>query len=177
MGSALRWLARRRVTLGFVCAIVAMLLAEPTPRSVAAGALVALAGKRSVCGRGHLEKGREVTTTGPYRLTRHPLYLGSTIIGVGVALASANAIVAALVLGYLVVTLTAAIRTEESHLTDKFGAAYPRTAKDARRKTRDASASSARCAIASIARSPVSRSRSSCSPRRSSSVSGRRTAY
>ena len=30
---------------------------------------------------GHLEKGREVTASGPYRWTRHPLYLGSTIIG------------------------------------------------------------------------------------------------
>ena len=28
-------------------------------------------------------------------------------------------------LAYLVVTLTAAIRTEEAHLTEKFGAAYP----------------------------------------------------
>jgi protein-S-isoprenylcysteine O-methyltransferase Ste14 len=126
MSSVLRWLARRRVTIGFLSAILAMWLAEPTPRSVAIGAAVALAGELlRVWAAGHLEKGREVTTTGPYRLTRHPLYLGSTVIGVGVALASADAIVAVLVLGYLVVTLTAAIRTEESHLTDKFGAAYP----------------------------------------------------
>jgi len=126
MSNVLRWLARRRVTIGFISAIVAMWLAEPTPLSVAIGAVVALAGEAMrVWAAGHLEKGREVTTTGPYRLTRHPLYLGSTIIGVGVAIASANAIVAAVVLGYLVVTLTAAIRTEESHLTDKFGAAYP----------------------------------------------------
>jgi len=106
--------------------MVAMWLAEPTARSVAVGGVVALVGEAMrVWAAGHLEKGREVTTTGPYRVTRHPLYLGSTIIGVGVAIASANAIVAALVLGYLVVTLTAAIRTEESHLTQKFGGAYP----------------------------------------------------
>lgn len=106
--------------------MVAIWLAEPTPRSVAAGMAIALAGEAvRVWAAGHLEKGREVTTTGPYRVTRHPLYLGSAIIGAGVAIASANAIVAALVLGYLAVTLTAAIRTEESHLTRKFGAAYP----------------------------------------------------
>jgi protein-S-isoprenylcysteine O-methyltransferase Ste14 len=126
MSSILKWLARRRVTLGFLSAVVAMWLAAPTRRSVAAGAIVALAGEAvRVWAAGHLEKGREVTTTGPYRVTRHPLYLGSTVIGAGVAIASANAIVAALVLGYLAVTLTAAIRTEESHLTQKFGAAYP----------------------------------------------------
>jgi len=32
---------------------------------------------------GHLEKSREVTTSGPYRFTRHPLYMGSTLIGIG----------------------------------------------------------------------------------------------
>jgi len=74
---------------------------------------------------GHLEKGREVTTSGPYAFTRHPLYVGSSIIGAGVAIASASAIVAILVIAYLVTTLTAAIRTEEQHLTEKFGEAYP----------------------------------------------------
>ena len=32
---------------------------------------------------------------------------------------------AVLVVAYLAITLTAAIRTEEAHLTEKFGAAYP----------------------------------------------------
>ena len=32
--------------------------------------------------------------SGPYRFTRHPLYLGSTIIGVGLAIASASVVVA-----------------------------------------------------------------------------------
>jgi hypothetical protein len=58
-------------------------------------------------------------------LTRHPLYLGSAIIGAGFAVASASVAAAAVVLGYLVVTLTAAMRGEEAHLTEKFGDAYP----------------------------------------------------
>ena len=66
-----------------------------------------------------------MTTSGPYRLTRHPLYLGSTLIGIGLVVAAANWWVTALVLGYLAVTLTAAVRTEEAHLTDKFGTTYP----------------------------------------------------
>ena len=90
------------------------------------GAVVAIAGEAvRIWAAGHLEKGREVTMSGPYRLTRHPLYLGSTLIGIGLVVASANWWVTALVLGYLAVTLTAAIRTEEAHLTDKFGMAYP----------------------------------------------------
>lgn len=121
-----RWLARRRVPVGFVFGAVALGLAQPTRRSLAAGAAVAAAGELiRIWAAGHLEKGREVTVSGPYRLTRHPLYLGSTLIGAGLAIGAADRAVAILVAAYLAVTLTAAIRTEEAHLTDKFGAAYP----------------------------------------------------
>lgn len=119
-------LVRKRVALGFVAGVLALWLARPTPRSLQAGALVAVVGQAiRIWAAGHLEKGREVTSSGPYRLTRHPLYLGSTIMGVGLAMASASIVVAVLVLGYLAITLTAAITSEESHLTEKFGAAYP----------------------------------------------------
>jgi protein-S-isoprenylcysteine O-methyltransferase Ste14 len=122
----LRRIARLRVPLGFVFGLVALLLATPTPRMLLAGAVVAMAGELvRVWAAGHLEKGREVTSSGPYAFSRHPLYLGSTVIGVGLAVASASAVVAGMVAVYLGVTLTAAIRTEEAHLTEKFGAAYP----------------------------------------------------
>ena len=119
-------IARLRVPLGFVFGIVVIVLATPTLRSLAIGGIVALAGEGiRIWAAGHLEKGREVTSSGPYAITRHPLYLGSTLIGIGLAIACANVVLAAIVLGYLALTLTAAIRTEEAHLTDKFGAAYP----------------------------------------------------
>jgi protein-S-isoprenylcysteine O-methyltransferase Ste14 len=122
----LRRIARLRVTLGFILGVVAIWLAQPTRNSLIAGAAVALVGEAiRVWAAGHLEKGREVTTSGPYRFTRHPLYLGSTLIGVGLGVASASPVVAVMVIVYLTVTLTAAVRTEEAHLTDKFGAAYP----------------------------------------------------
>jgi protein-S-isoprenylcysteine O-methyltransferase Ste14 len=122
----LRRIARFRVTIGFVCGALAIWLAHPTRETLSIGGAVALAGEAiRIWAAGHLEKGREVTSSGPYAFTRHPLYLGSTVIGLGLGYSSANWIVAALVVAYLLVTLTAAIRTEEAHLTDKFGAAYP----------------------------------------------------
>jgi hypothetical protein len=122
----LRGIARRRVTIGFAAGAIALWLARPGARSLAAGAAVAIAGEAvRVWASGHLEKGREVTASGPYAFMRHPLYLGSTLIGIGLAIASASAIVAGLVIAYLAITLTAAVRTEEAHLTEKFGAAYP----------------------------------------------------
>lgn len=124
--SVLLRVARLRVPLGFVCAGLALWLAEPTVRSLQAGAAIAAAGEAlRLWAAGHLEKGREVTASGPYAFTRHPLYLGSTVIGIGLAVAGASVLLAVLVALYLSITLTAAIRTEEAHLTEKFGARYP----------------------------------------------------
>lgn len=118
--------ARYRVRLGFVAALLALLLATPTPVSLAIGATVAAIGEAiRIWAAGHLDKGREVTSSGPYRFTRHPLYLGSSIVGIGFAIACASWIVAGLVAFYLVVTIGSAIRSEEGHLTEKFGATYP----------------------------------------------------
>jgi len=119
-------MARWRVPLGYFLGIVTFLLAAPTPASLALGAAVGSLGEAlRIWAAGHLEKGREVTRTGPYALTRHPLYLGSAIMGVGFAIAARSIAAAVLVGVYLVVTITAAIRSEEAHLTDKFGAEYP----------------------------------------------------
>jgi protein-S-isoprenylcysteine O-methyltransferase Ste14 len=125
-GALLNFLARRRVAIGFLAGIAALWLADPSLHSLAIGAVIATAGELvRIWAAGHLDKGREVTMSGPYRFTRHPLYAGSTIIGAGLAIASASVVVAALVAVYLAVTLGAAIATEEAHLTEKFGGAYP----------------------------------------------------
>lgn len=126
MSDAAKWLARWRVPLGYVLGIAAFVLAEPTVASLALGATIGGAGEAlRIWAAGHLEKGREITRSGPYSLTRHPLYLGSAIMGAGFAIAARSLAVAVMVGVYLVVTITAAIQSEEAHLTDKFGHAYP----------------------------------------------------
>ncbi len=126
MSTTFARLARARVPLGFVFGAIVLWLARPTATSLLIGGSIAVVGELvRIWAAGHLEKGREVTSSGPYAITRHPLYLGSTIIGIGLAVGAGSLLVAAIVLAYLIVTLTAAIRTEEAHLTQKFGAAYP----------------------------------------------------
>lgn len=121
------WLARRRVSLGLLTAVLAAALARPTWASWQAGLIVAAAGEAvRVWAAGHLEKSREVTTSGPYRWTRHPLYVGSTVMAAGIVLASRSAVVAICATIYMAVTLTAAIRTEEAFLRQAFGDAYDR---------------------------------------------------
>ena len=120
-----RLLARWRVFLGFVFAAIVLWLATPSPNSLTIGAAIAIVGESlRTWAAGHLEKSKEVTQSGPYRYTRHPLYLGSSLIGIGMAVVANNAIVAGIVIAYLALTLTAAMRSEEAHLREKFGDAY-----------------------------------------------------
>jgi protein-S-isoprenylcysteine O-methyltransferase Ste14 len=120
-----RLLTRFRVALGFLLAAVVLWLARPEWPTWTAGAIIAAFGELlRLWAAGHLEKSREVTTSGPYRYLRHPLYMGSTLIGIGLAIA-ATSLAAAVVIGvYLGLTLNAARRSEEAHLREKFGDAY-----------------------------------------------------
>lgn len=127
-----RVLARWRVALGFVGGIAALVLARPSATSLAIGLAIAAVGEAlRVWAAGHLEKSREVTQSGPYAWTRHPLYLGSSIVGVGFAVATWHPVAAAIAVLYLGTTIPAAMRAEEAHLRDKFGGAYDAYASNA----------------------------------------------
>jgi hypothetical protein len=120
-------LARRRVTLGFVFGALVLWLAQPTARTMAAGVPVAVLGEAlRIWAAGHLNKSREVTSSGPYRWLAHPLYAGSTVMGVGLAIAAGSILVALLIALYLGTTLTAAIKSEEAFLQRTFGDQYAR---------------------------------------------------
>ncbi len=118
-------LARRRVPLGFVSGALVLWLARPTGTTLVAGTLIAIAGEcLRVWASGHLNKAREVTVSGPYRWCAHPLYVGSSVMGVGLAVASNSGAVGGVIALYLAVTLTAAIRNEEAFLRHAFGDRY-----------------------------------------------------
>jgi protein-S-isoprenylcysteine O-methyltransferase Ste14 len=127
VSETLRRLARVRVPLGFAGAAAALWLAAPTRMTLAVGAVIALAGEAvRVWAAGHLNKSREVTASGPYRFVAHPLYVGSSIMGAGLAVAANSVGVAAIVALYLVTTISAAVRTEEAFLRGRFGDGYDR---------------------------------------------------
>ena len=127
MSELVRILARRRVPLGFLATLTALVLARPSWASLQAGFAVALLGEAiRIWAAGHLEKSREVTRSGPYVWTRHPLYVGSSVMALGVVIASRSLIVAIVTAIYMGATLAAAIRTEEAFLRGAFGDAYDR---------------------------------------------------
>ena len=118
-------IARMRVALGFVFGVLVLILAQPTGRSMLVGMSIAACGELfRIWAAGHLHKAREVTASGPYRLVPHPLYVGSSVMGLGLAIACASVPVAVLIAVYLVTTMTAAIKSEEAFLRRTFGDQY-----------------------------------------------------
>jgi protein-S-isoprenylcysteine O-methyltransferase Ste14 len=125
LDAAVLLIARLRVALGWVFGVLVLVLAQPTRTSVAAGAAIAAVGEAiRIWAAGHLNKAREVTSSGPYRFVGHPLYVGSSVMGAGVAVACASVPVAVLIALYLATTLTAAIKSEEAYLRRAFGEQY-----------------------------------------------------
>lgn len=65
-----------------------------------------------------------LVTQGPYALSRNPIYLGNTLLVLGLGLALANGWMMAAALGAAVATDRLAARREEAHLAARFGAAF-----------------------------------------------------
>jgi phospholipid methyltransferase len=125
-----------------------LILAQPNGRSLAIGMSIAAVGEAiRIWAAGHLHKSREVTASGPYRFVGHPLYVGSTVMGVGLAIACASVAVAVLIAIYLVTTLTAAVKSEETYLRRTFGEQYDLYRSGLAAKRRDPSAARRRFSL------------------------------
>jgi protein-S-isoprenylcysteine O-methyltransferase Ste14 len=123
--TALDFFARWRVRLGYVLAIVVLWLARPTPMSLLIGFVVGAFGLAlRAHAAGYLHKQEILTTTGPYAYTRNPLYLGSSILALGAAIATHSWWAAGLILIYFALVYRMVMRREEMELRAKHGAAF-----------------------------------------------------
>ena len=107
--------------LGFVFAVVFLLLARPTWTLMALSLLLVVPGLwlRGYAA-GYVKKNAELTRTGPYGYTRNPLYLGSMMIAFGFAWASGSWVIfVVLAAGFLAIYLPT-IRSEEEYLRAHF---------------------------------------------------------
>jgi protein-S-isoprenylcysteine O-methyltransferase Ste14 len=123
------WAARWRVPLGFGLGVAYLVWSRPRASLLVAGGLVALVGLLiRGAAAGYLEKNRELATAGPYRYTRNPLYLGSFVMGAGLAVAGGSWPLAAAFLVLYALVYGAVIRREEAMLRSQFGEAFERYA-------------------------------------------------
>lgn len=117
----MRW----RVRAGYPIAALFWIFARPSTRSIALGGIIAGFGLliRGLAA-GHLQKNRELATTGPYSVTRNPLYFGSALLAAGFAIAGGSWADAAMVIAYFAVFYYAVMRNEEEDLRKRFGTAF-----------------------------------------------------
>jgi len=128
--TALDFVARWRVRIGYFLAAIVLGLSRPQPLPVLIGACVGLAGLAiRAYAAGYLQKQDVLTTTGPYARTRNPLYFGSSILALGAAIAMNSWWSAALLLVYFVPVYTFAMRREEIELRGHHGAEFDNYAK------------------------------------------------
>ena len=126
-----RQIAQRiRVPAGFVLAPLLFISARPTAASLAAGAFVALIGLAiRAWASGHLRKMEELTTTGPYAHTRNPLYLGTFLLGAGVAIGGGVLWFVALFAAFYLVIYVPVMMAEAETMRELFSAEYERYSK------------------------------------------------
>ena len=110
-----------RQVIGLLLVAVCANFARPDSGTVAIGLALAVAGHIfRIYAAGFIHKNKQLASTGPYALVRHPLYLGNFLILIGFTVASANLYVVAGVIVFFLVWYPAAIAYEDSKLEKIF---------------------------------------------------------
>jgi len=122
-----------RQGIGLLLVAVCAYFAMPDTGTVAIGLGMAVAGQIfRIYAAGYIFKNKQLASTGPYALVRHPLYLGNFLILIGFTIASANLYVAAGVLVFFLVWYPAAISYEDGKLERIFEDEWREWSKDIR---------------------------------------------
>jgi protein-S-isoprenylcysteine O-methyltransferase Ste14 len=117
--------SRHRVPAGWLVGLVVAFFAQPTPQSLFLGLPLACVGELlRIWASGHIEKTKRLATGGPYAHSRNPLYLGSLLMALGVAIACASPWAALAVAAYFAAFYPSVMREEAAFLAGKFPPEY-----------------------------------------------------
>lgn len=110
--------ARLRVAAGFVMLAAFAWFSHPTKTTLCFGIPVSFCGLAlRAWAAGHLAKNQRLAQSGPYAATRNPLYLGTLITALGLAVAGDSAALAVLFAAIFLLVYLPAIELEEQHLS------------------------------------------------------------
>ena len=125
MSGATNFWIRWRVRVGYPVGIAAFLFARPQVKWLLGGVGIAFVGLLlRACAAGHLRKHQQLATSGPYAFTRNPLYLGTTLVYLGLGVAAGSLWAIGLVVPLMWVINVGVVAREERYLERKFGDAY-----------------------------------------------------
>jgi protein-S-isoprenylcysteine O-methyltransferase Ste14 len=114
-----------RTKSAWIIALPFFLLASPSSATLTLGVGVAAVGLAlRAWSAGTIHKGEMLTTSGPYAYVRNPLYVGSFLIGAGLAIAGGSWLWLVLFLGFFVAMYGPTVAAEAARLTERFGHRY-----------------------------------------------------
>ncbi len=118
-------LRTERLKYVWLLALPFLLFSRPSPRALLVGALISFSGLllRAVAA-GFIHKDRELARGGPYSHLRHPLYVGSFLLGLGLALAGGRWGFPVLFSGLYIWLYSRTVGAEEKELELRFGEPY-----------------------------------------------------
>jgi protein-S-isoprenylcysteine O-methyltransferase Ste14 len=117
------FVAKLRVSFGFVLVIAFGWMSQPSPQSMALGFPFSMLGLvLRGWATGHLEKNLQLAESGPYAYVRNPLYLGTLLVAAGLVIAARRWILAALFAAVFLLVYLPVIELEEQHLRKLFPA-------------------------------------------------------
>ena len=116
---------RLRVPIGFISAILFVIISRPTWRSLAIGAPIALAGALiRAWASGHLRKNAELAVSGPYAFTRNPLYFGSFVMASGCAVCGGSFWLGLWLTAFFLAVYLPVMQAEAAHMRRLFAGNY-----------------------------------------------------
>jgi len=115
------FVARLRVSGGFVLVAAFAFLSRPNSVSLAIGLPIAILGiLLRAWAAGHLAKNQTMARSGPYAMVRNPLYVGTLIVAGGLVIAAREWVLGLLFAAVFLLVYLPVIELEEQHLRKLF---------------------------------------------------------
>jgi protein-S-isoprenylcysteine O-methyltransferase Ste14 len=125
MKNKIEYIIKYRSFVGMICLIFLLYLAEPSPKSVAVGFFFIITGMFfRAWSSGYINKDSELATSGPFALTRNPLYFGNFVLGLGIAIAGNNLYSYLIFFVFYLLFFPFLMIIEHKRLKQKFGEKY-----------------------------------------------------